>query len=379
MTDAHTLSATVGTMVELKPAGTDDARARNPYTKYRKLLTPQRVRELSTLKPWRTMLDTAWCWLGIVAGWALAAWALREGGWAAWCGVALAIGIVGTRYYALFIIGHDGMHRRIFNSGPASELFTDLLLIGPIGAVCHINSRNHMDHHQHLATDDDPDLHKHACFNKASRWEYLAFLTGVASFIAVVKNVFIMPLFGRASKPEAGRDEAGRSKAAYTLRDVAIIGGWQLLLVGGLTALVGVVRGGTSVLDVVKLGWFAFPLLWLVPVYVFMYLPNLIRSFVEHSHPEDDDKADEHRLITFVSSPPERMIFSPMNMNYHIPHHLWPSIPYYNLPTADREVRSKAGTEGLTWRGSYLAYLWRYFVALPLEECRMNRHRAGRA
>jgi fatty acid desaturase len=59
-----------------------------------------------------------------------------------------------------------------------------------------------------------------------------------------------------------------------------------------------------------------------------------------------------------------------MNMNYHAAHHLWPSIPYHNLPVADREIRRLPAAAGLEWRRSYAGYLLRYWLALPREECR---------
>lgn len=357
-------------MFETKPhaRGASDG----PYRAHRTLLSPARVRELSVLRPWRTLGDTAWCWALIVAAWACVAWRPE------WWVVTLAVPLIGTRYYGLFILGHDGMHRRIFQSGPRSELFTDLFLIGPIGMVCRVNARNHLDHHQHLASDDDPDLHKHACFNKASRFEYVLFLTGLASVVAVLRNLFVRPL--------QGREKAEESRTVrYTPRDLAIIFGWQIGLMAGLTAAIGAARLGwtnISISSVLRAGWWAYPVLWILPVYLFAYLPNLIRSFVEHSHPENDDAADEHRLITFTSNPVERLVLSPMNMNFHITHHLWPSIPYYNLPRADAEVRAAAearGTRDLTWRRSYVGYLWRYFVSLPLAECANDRRRAGSA
>ena len=58
-----------------------------------------------------------------------------------------------------------------------------------------------------------------------------------------------------------------------------------------------------------------------------------------------------------------------MNMNYHAVHHIWPSIPYYNLPAADAIVKSRNTSYKLEWRYSYLDYLKRYNSALPLPEC----------
>lgn len=356
--------------IEPKPEGAPSSF--NPYRAHRSLLSPQRVRELSILRPVVSVRDTALCWLTILLAWALAAWSFAHPQHL-WWALPVAIMTIGARYYALFIIGHDGMHRRIFNSGPRSELFTDLFLIGPIGMVCAVNARNHLDHHQFLATDADPDLHKHACFNKSSRFEYLLFLTGLASVVQVLVNLFLRPLSSPA-KP-------GARAASYSLRDSVIILSWQLLLFLTLTSLVAVARApGAPIapLSILARAWFAYPLLWLLPVYLFAYLPNLIRSFVEHSHPERDDLADRHRLISFLSNPIERFFLSPMNMNYHIAHHLWPSIPYYNLPVADAELRAASTSTDLSWRRSYLGYLWRYFVALPLAECRASRHRTRR-
>ena len=309
-----------------------------PYQRYRKtLLSPERVRELSTLRPRRVVLDAVGCWVLIVASWAMVAWKPT------WWTVLAAFCIVGTRYYALFIIGHDGMHRRLFSRIRTNDLFADLFIYGPVGVVTRINNRNHFDHHQHLATDLDPDRHKHGCFNKANALGLVSFLTGFASVFKSLAHVFLF----------AKRTENDGSEP-YTLRDVAILVGWQVLLIGGLTWTIG---------------WWTYPALWLAPVYVFAFLGDNFRSFAEHSHAEPDHEADEHRLITYLSNPIERLVVAPMNMNYHATHHLWPSIPYYNLPKADGEIRAMPEAQGLEWRTSYFGYLLRYYLALPLHDC----------
>jgi fatty acid desaturase len=46
-------------------------------------------------------------------------------------------------------------------------------------------------------------------------------------------------------------------------------------------------------------------------------------------------------------------------------HHLWRSIPYYNLPEADGLIRDwvarKGGDENLIWRRSYLGFIVSYW------------------
>jgi len=144
----------------------------------------------------------------------------------------------------------------------------------------------------------------------------------------------------------------------YTIRDYLLIGIWQIALLGGLTWLIA---------------WWAYPVLWLLPLYLAFAADNF-RAFCEHSQPRPEPFANEHRLITFLSNPVERLFVAPLNMNYHAAHHLWPSIPYYNLPQADAEIRHDAAAAGIEWRRTYVGYLLRYSHLLPLEECREAAH-----
>lgn len=309
----------------------------------RSLLDPQRIRELSKLRPGRVVRDTLVQWVIIIGAWAAAA-AIGT-----WWAVALAFVVVGNRFYALFIIGHDGMHRRLFPKTSTNDLFTDVFVLAPIGAINRINNRNHLRHHQSLATEADPDRHKHACFNKTTPVGVLLYLTGTGSVFKNIGNVFA------GSKTEGQeRRPKDPDRPKYSVRDLVIFLGVHGALIGGLTW---------------AFGWWGYPVLWLAPVYVFAIMADNFRTFVEHSHPEADVLADAHRLVT--NDPPfiEKVLFAPMHMHHHAAHHLWPSIPYYNLPAADRELRQSAGAAELEWRGSYLGYLRRYLRALPIAGC----------
>jgi fatty acid desaturase len=319
-----------------------------PYLLHRhSLLSPAQIKQLSTLQPRRAIFDAAICWTCILAAFGLVAWH------AAWWTVLLAIPVIGNRFYALFLIAHDGMHRRLFPTVQRNDFWTDVLVLGAIGAINRINNRNHLMHHRQLATPEDPDRHKHACFNKSDRLEFVEFLSGLTSVWSSAKAVFVTRGRKRAEKLSTSPNAA-----SYTLRDFVILASWFVLLAGGLTWFIG---------------WWAYALLWIFPVYAFMYLGDNFRAFAEHSHPESDQAADRHRLITYASNPLERMLVAPMNMNFHTAHHLWPSIPYYNLPAADRLIRTHPAAADLEWRGSYFAYLLTYWTALPIAECKRTR------
>jgi len=322
-------------------ATNEAAGRRDPYSAYRPLLSPERVRELSIIQPRRSIKDTASCWGAIAASWAAAFF------WPRWWVVLAGMVVVGARYYALFIIGHDGFHQRLFRNQRLNDLFTDVCLVGPIGAVTHLNKRNHLAHHRLLANSADPDRHKHICGNKTERIELTLYLAGLGSVILAIHHVFF-------ARDRAARESTSSADDHYTIRDLLILAGWQLALIAGLTAL---------------FGWWGYLLLWLAPLYLFTFLADNLRSFVEHSQLMADDEADAHRLVTYTSNSIERFFIAPMNMNYHATHHLWPSIPYYNLAIADRELR-QAGPTGIEWRRSYLAYVWQYWRALPFAQCR---------
>ncbi|MFK7789032.1 MAG: fatty acid desaturase [Phycisphaeraceae bacterium] len=321
------------------PAANTTSQRRSSQAAYARLLSTDRVKELSQRSVARPVIDTAICWLMITSAWAAVAWLPT------WWTILAACVIVGNRYYALFIIGHDALHRRLFEQRWLNDRFADALIFAPIGAIARLNNRNHLLHHAHLATDQDPDRHKYTCFGKAGLAPMLGFLTGVTSVGRSAANVFLR---------KGENTKADRSRDGYRLSDVALLGAWQACLIVGLT---------------MTIGWWAYPLLWLAPVYVFAILGDNLRSFCEHSHTEADHAADEHRLITYHSPLLERWLVAPMSMNYHTAHHLWPTIPYYRLRQADRELKAVASNTDMVWRGSYLGYLWRYLRALPIDEC----------
>lgn len=316
--------------------------AQDAYLKYRKeALPPAVLRDLSRPRPLRLVVDTVSAWAGIVAAWVAVAYVPT------WWMVLVAIPVIGTRYYALAIQGHDGLHRRLLPTVRANDWFNDVLLIGPIGGITRLHNHNHLDHHQHLAQPTDPDRHKYQCLDKGT-WAHLAgYLIGVRGVSRSVTAV-LQP----GPPPVAGRR---RPRASW--RDLIIITGWQAALIGGLS---------------LGIGWWAYPVLWVVPVLAFTVVADQWRTFCEHSQPERDTLADSHRLITYVSSPLERAVLAPRGMNFHAAHHLWPSIPYYNLAAADALLRRSPHAAALEWRTSYLGYLWRYYRALPIEGCRAD-------
>jgi len=306
------------------------------------LLAREQLRDLNTLKPSIAVRDTLIHWAVIIAAWTAVAWQ------PAWWTAGLAVVVVGTQYYGLHIIGHDGIHRRLFESKVRNDLWNDLFIVGPICAITRINRFNHIEHHRVTCLPNDPDRHKYVHADKETRFSFLFFLSGLQNMWPTFANIYL-----RKRKPTGTPSEGGTpSTSTYSARDLAIIFGWQTVLIGGLSYAIG---------------WWAYPVLWLLPVYLFAYRADLVRVFCEHSMQVTDREADERkRMITYTSNWLERQFFAPHNMNFHTAHHLWPSIPYYNLPKADCLIREWLATHGpdenLTWRRSYLRYILSYWM-----------------
>ena len=90
---------------------------------------------------------------------------------------------------------------------------------------------------------------------------------------------------------------------------------------------------------------------------------DLTRVFCEHSRTLNDEEADKSlRLSSISPNLLEKLFLAPHNMNLHAAHHLWPSIPYYNLVKADKLLRSRlhGRYNKIIWYKSYLEIISRF-------------------
>lgn len=283
--------------------------------------------------------DTILLWTQILAAWYTAA---IIGNLAAQiiCGA-----IVGNRYYSLYIIGHDGLHRRIHSNKSVNDWWTNIFLIGPLGAVVRINRNNHMEHHKRLNLSGDPDRYKYQSRSGTSITKFLYSLTGLNFVLRALMNVY--------TKKNSKKNQHA---ARHNITELITIASIQISLVGTLTHAFG--------------PW-GYVTMWLIPVYIFTFCADMIRVYCEHS--VDSDTADASlasRMPTYKSTIIERIILSPMNMNHHAAHHLWPSIPYYKLPVATElaihRVRMQCpDAPPIEFKGRYIDHLCRHACNKP--------------
>jgi fatty acid desaturase len=85
-------------------------------------------------------------------------------------------------------------------------------------------------------------------------------------------------------------------------------------------------------------------LYWIVPMFTCLVLIMRIRSIAEHHAIEIGEPQTAYpRTRTTDATWLERIFLAPKNVNYHIEHHFFPSVPFYRLPELHAILMSKPG------------------------------------
>ncbi len=75
--------------------------------------------------------------------------------------------------------------------------------------------------------------------------------------------------------------------------------------------------------------WPFYLLFWILPTGMTAAIFRM-RMIAEHYGVPNDKEITGTRTIT--SNTLERMFICPLNVNYHLEHHMFPSVPFFNLP-----------------------------------------------
>lgn len=293
-------------------------------------------REVIERRPWRVVVDVAICYAAIVASFVLMACAP---GW--WSSV-IAFIVIGNRQYALSILTHDGDHRTLFARRATNDLFARAIVCAPVGVDFDGERENHIRHHRQLALETDPDRYLYSVTDKSTPASFLLFLTGLTMFPRALRKAMHGSARAAAPVPFSVAIRKFATRRGGTFVAQALI----------FTALC------------VRFGPWAYLAYWIAPLYVFGFVPHKIRMFCEHAQPiAPDSEADANRMITFLPSRLERLLFAPYNLNFHAEHHMWPYVPYYNLARLHALTVERTGVEVRT---GYSGFLVAYLKKLPL-------------
>ncbi|MGQ9871732.1 fatty acid desaturase family protein [Leptodesmis sp.] len=318
--------------------------------KIRDAIDKERLRTWLQPQPSRVYRDLAGRWMAI--GLAISAVAY----WQNWIVYLLAFFVIGFSQYGLFILGHDAIHYTLHPNRKVNDLLARWLIYGSLFMGLDDGRRNHLNHHRWVGTTNDPDRYLHSLADKNSRLKLFFFCTGLATF---GKTVLKVSPFGKLQQRKTTTEklDPGNLKGyilsqplmEYLSQRLSVFVMQMLLIVSFLA---------------MGLPWWSYLVLWIAPIYFCVFLPDEVRAFCDHAVDlVPDTAADPYRLVSFTPSWLEAMVFSPHNINYHAEHHLFPAVPYYNLPRVHQDLRYNSQ---ITVKQSYLGYLIQLFAKLPL-------------
>jgi fatty acid desaturase len=310
------------------------------------------VRQRST---WKGAAMIVHAWALILGSIALVAW------WPNPLTFVLAVGIIGSRQLGLAILMHDGAHGCLSPDEKTNLTLSQWFCAYPTFAETRAYRRYHLQHHARTQQDDDPDLILSAPFpitKMSYRRKFLRDITGQTGYQQ--RKAQLLNALGPKEWP------FGRRAAHF----------WEKL--GPQCAVNAVMFAGLAAAGV----WWAYPLLWLLPLVTWMMVITRIRNIAEHAVVPDSADPLRNTRTTHAGFL-ERLFIAPYYVNYHLEHHLLFYVPCYNLPRVHRILSASRHAARMEVQPNYAAVL-RLATAKPNREDRpgqlvssLRRARAG--
>ena len=289
----------------------------NLYAILEDRLVIEDIRELSRVDNCKSACVIAQQWLVIAAAIAASVFIDR------WYLYLAAIVVIAAKQHALAVIVHDATHYRVFKSRFVNEYVGNLFCAFPIFISIQGYRGEHQLHHLWTNTREDPCLYM---FDKDKAWQWpktsgqalWQILTDVTG-LNILRNLKLIRRWAPIGQwlMHNRNPQLNRRVTTDALYYLAF---WAIIL--SILTLLGALK--------------MFLLLWMLPAFTFYVLFSRLRWISEHPY---GSLTEIGFKIRHVESPSlERFFIAPLNVNYHIAHHLFPAVPLYNLPYAHHRL-----------------------------------------
>jgi fatty acid desaturase len=259
------------------------------------------LKRLSRLSPWRTALAVA-------GDWAVIALAVMVSEWSGnWLVYLACLPIIAGGMHGLGALMHEFSHHRFSANKQLNDVIGDLFTAWPLLATTSGYRRNHLAHHRYTNTDKDPDWvvklgKRYFTFPQEMRF---ALLHVLGYFVGVNSIRDMRVALTRIQHDEVAPPAYKIAKLSYYLAIAVVL---------------------------VAFGWWQEALLyWAVPYLTLFFLFLYIRVVAEHFGPTLAHDGEMTNTRTVIPLPVEAWFFAPHGLNYHLEHHLYPSVPFYRL------------------------------------------------
>lgn len=232
--------------------------------------------------------------------------------------------IIATRMYALYSMAHEAVHFSISRNKLLNDIVAQIFIGIPIFINIKKLRKVHLLHHKHLLTSLDPEK---------KQLNYIEFQFPMNKYKLLTIIFF---------------DIIGINYIRYKFKN------YKSILLLASFAIVILFLLYNQNFDVLK-----FIFLWIFPYISVYQLLNRIRLLTEHYYFFEDNSSNTRSI---QSSSLEFLVFSPYNINYHLEHHLYPSVPFYNLPKLSKYLEYlKIFDKSLTHESSYYSMIKNFF------------------
>ena len=295
---------------------------------FRRALAPELVRELTRRSAWRAsaaiFADVAV--LALAIGIALAYWPNP-------LALLPAITVIGSRQHALFVIAHEAAHYLLYERRWLNDLAGRACAAAQGLSMCTYRVIHRL-HHNNLYGALDPDTALHGGYPRGrmylvrkllkdlsglTAWKTYAYFLGAAPALNTATNVAVRPLDDTSAKLRA---EARNDR--------------NLVIALHVIALAAFAAAGYLI---------QYLVLWVLPLVTVVQAILRLRAIAEHGA-TTDFSSPLTAARTNLGPAWLRWLIFPHNVNYHVEHHLYASVPQYNLPRVHAEMKRQGMLEG---------------------------------
>ena len=241
--------------------------------------------------------------------------------------------VIGTRQHALFIIAHDAAHYLLYERRWLNDAVGRACAAVQGLSMCTYRVIHRL-HHNNLYGELDPDTALHGGYPRGraylvkkllkdlsglTAWKTYAYFLGGAPALNTATNVAMRPLDDTSVKL---RDEARRDRNAVVVLHLS-----ALLLFAWTGHLV------------------EYLVLWILPLVTVVQAILRLRAIAEHGATTDFSSPLTAARTNTGPAWLEWLLF-PHHVNYHIEHHLYASVPHYNLRRLHAEMAQRGLLDG---------------------------------
>jgi len=295
---------------------------------YRRALPLGLVQQLTRRSAWRATLAVLSDFLVLAA-----AIALALAYWPNALVLVPAVILIGTRQHALFVIAHDAAHYLLYERRWLNDAVGRTCAMVQGLSMCTYRVIHRL-HHNNLYGELDPDTALHGGYPRGrmylvrklvkdlsglTAWKTYAYFLGGAPALNTATNVAVRPLDDTSAKLRA---------QARTDRNTVI--GFHIAL------LIVFAASGYLV---------QYLVLWVLPLVTVVQAILRLRAIAEHGA-TTDFSSPLTAARTNLGPAWLRWLVFPHHVNYHIEHHLYASVPHYNLPRLHAQLRRQGVLDG---------------------------------